>query len=79
MNRSPSPTPFAAVGPILAVITAALILATLSVLTLGFAGVVLGVSVAMAAFIALNYLLWGRWLGDYIRRQEAGDDDEDGV
>jgi hypothetical protein len=46
------------------------VLAALSLLTLGFVGVVIALVLAMGIFIASQYLLWGWWLGPYLRAQE---------
>ena len=61
---------FAVISLILAFIVATFTIAVLSLLTLGFAGVVLAVAMLMATFIAIQYLVWGWWLGDWIRRQQ---------
>ncbi|MDG2380920.1 MAG: hypothetical protein P8N76_04545 [Pirellulaceae bacterium] len=47
------------------------VLAALSALTMGFVGVIVAVVFGMAAFIAVQYLIWGWWLGDVIRQDEA--------
>ena len=64
----------AAIPLILAFIIACFAVAVLSLLTLGFAGVVLGVALLMAAFIAFQYLLWGWWLSDLIRKRQEEDE-----
>ena len=71
MSQQPSNKPATAVSLILAFVLASLVVALLSVLTLGFVGVVVGIGLLMTAFIAFNYVLWGRWLGAYVRRREA--------
>jgi Zn-dependent protease with chaperone function len=72
MNRHE--TSLAAIPLILAFIIACFAIAVLSLLTLGFAGVVLGVALLMAAFIAFQYLLWGWWLSDLIRKRQQKED-----
>ena len=68
-------TPTTATIPLMmAFIVATFVVAVLSLLTLGFAGVILGIGLLMSAFIASQYLLWGWWLGAAIRRS---DDEED--
>ena len=52
---------------VLAFVLAGLVIAGLSVLTLGFVGMVVAIVFGMAAFIAVQYLIWGWWLGQAIR------------
>ena len=66
----------AAIPLILAFIIGCFAIAVLSLLTLGFAGVVLGVALLMAAFIAFQYLLWGWWLSDLIRQRQQKEDEK---
>jgi len=42
----------------------------LFVLTLGAAGILVAVAAGVFAFIGFQYLLWGRWLGPMIQRDE---------
>ena len=55
----------------LALIVLSAAIAVLSFLTLGFVGVILALAFALAAFIGLQYLLWGWWLGPLIQASEA--------
>jgi fatty acid desaturase len=55
---------------LLALVVLSAAIAVLSFLTLGFFGAVLGLAFALAAFIGLQYLLWGWWLGPWIERAE---------
>ncbi len=45
-------------------------LAALSLLTLGFVGVIVALTLLLAAFIGFQYLLWGWWLGPLLLAQE---------
>jgi hypothetical protein len=70
---------------LLALVVLSAAIAVLSFLTLGFFGAVLGLAFALAAFIGLQYLIWGWWLGPWIERAERlrqegrdGDDETDG-
>lgn len=38
-------------------------------LTVGIAGNLIGIVAALFAFVAMHYLLWGRWLSDSIRAE----------
>jgi hypothetical protein len=64
---------------LLAFIAVSAAVAVLSFLTLGFVGVILGLALALAAFIALQYLLWGWWLGPWIARREEAHNASDSV
>ena len=44
-------------------------------LTMGFFGFVLAVLLATSGFIGLHYAVWGWWLSDIIRREEAETDE----
>lgn len=72
MNPPPGkPSPTKSFVPLmLAGILLTACLATLSLLTLGFAGVIVALALLLAAFIASQYLLWGWWLGKFIRERE---------
>ena len=59
---------------LLAFILASAVIGTLSILTLGFVGVIVAVVACMAAFIGLQYLLWGWWLGQAIRDESEAED-----
>ena len=48
----------------------------LSFLTLGFFGVIIAVGLALALVIAFQYVVWGRWLMQYLQRQEQQRDKE---
>ncbi|MCP4190712.1 MAG: hypothetical protein GY768_08795 [Planctomycetaceae bacterium] len=56
---------------VLAFLLGGAVLAALSALTMGFVGVIVAVVFGMAAFIAVQYLIWGWWLGDVIRQDDA--------
>ena len=56
---------------VLAFLLCGAVLAALSMLTMGFVGLIVAVVFGMAAFIALQYLIWGWWLGDVIRQDDA--------
>lgn len=56
---------------LLAFIVLSAVIGVLSFLTLGFVGVMLGLTLVLAAFIALQYLIWGWWLGPWIARRES--------
>ena len=45
--------------------------AVLSLLTLGFVGVIVAIVICLALVIGLQYVLWGWWLTAYLQRQEA--------
>jgi hypothetical protein len=60
---------------LLALIFLSAVIAVLSFLTLGFVGAILGLALTLAAFIALQYLIWGWWLGPWIARREQLSDD----
>ena len=62
---------------LLALIVLSAVIGVLSFLTLGFVGVVLGLALLLAAFIALQYLIWGWWLGPWIARRESSRFDSD--
>ena len=69
-------------GIFLAVVAALLGSAVLFFLTLGAFGVIVLVAGGLFAMVALQYLLWGRWLGPMIRSEvdaeepsSASDDD----
>ena len=69
MNQPPEPPPRVGsfIPLVLAFILAGLVIAALSILTLGFVGMVVAIVFGMAAFIAIQYLIWGWWLGQAIR------------
>lgn len=53
------------------------VVAALSLLTMGFVGLIVAVVFGLAAFIAVQYLIWGWWLGNAIREDvEAEQADE---
>ncbi|MCA9149605.1 MAG: hypothetical protein KDA92_09915 [Planctomycetales bacterium] len=78
MNRPPEPPkPVRSFVPIF---LAAMVLTSgvgvLSFLTLGFFGVIIAVGLALALVIAFQYVVWGRWLMQYLQRQEQQRDKE---
>ena len=78
MNQPPEtpPRPGSFIPLVLAFILAGLVIAALSVLTLGFVGMVVAIVFGMAAFIALQYLIWGWWLGQAIRDDFEAEEQE---
>lgn len=75
----PSPSPPSSTPPskrsLIPVLMAAMLLlacvAVLSLLTLGFAGVIVAIVICLALVIGLQYVLWGWWLTAYLQRREA--------
>lgn len=51
---------------ILGILTGACALAGLSLLTMGYVGVVIAVVMGLFLIVALHYLVWGWWLGQLI-------------
>lgn len=72
MTESPDPkSRWRSLLPLsLALLLLLAVLAALSLLTLGFVGVVIAIVLALGIFIASQYLIWGWWLGPYLRAQE---------
>ncbi len=63
------------IWPLLLATGLALVVATILVLlSLGFFGLVLGISAAVCALAALHYLTWGWWLGRMIEEEAEQDD-----
>jgi hypothetical protein len=62
---------------LLAFVVLSAAIGVLSFLTLGFIGLILAMALALAAFIASQYLLWGWWLGPWIARRENAQNDAD--
>ena len=62
---------------VLAFLLAGAVIATLSLLTMGFVGVIVAVVIGLAAFIALQYLIWGWWLGKVIREDDKSEREEE--
>lgn len=58
----------------LAVSIGVLLMGTLTLMSLGFAALVLGVALAVFGLIGVHYIVWGWWLAPIIQGQvEAGE------
>jgi hypothetical protein len=55
---------------LLALVLLSAAIAILSMLTLGFVGVMVALAGALVAFVGFQYLLWGWWLAPLIERRE---------
>ena len=73
MPEPPAPiTPRRSVWPLVfAAILAVFASGVLLLLTLGMFGLMLAVAALVFMFVAMHYVVWGRWLGDAIRRDVA--------
>ena len=72
MNAPPEPpTPVRSFVPIfLATIVLTTAMGILSFLTLGFFGVIVGVAIFFGLVIAVQYVIWGRWLSQYLAKRD---------
>ena len=79
MNRPPQPTP--RVRSFLPLFLASVILTSgigvLSLLTLGYFGLIVVIAAFFTATIAVQYVLWGRWLTRYLSRNDRDPPPED--
>lgn len=73
LPEPPQPaTPRRSVWPLVfAAILAMFASGVLLLLTLGMFGLMLAVAAMVFLFVAMHYIVWGRWLGDAIRRDVA--------
>ena len=61
----------------LASVALVLCIGGLSILTLGFAPLIVLTVLGIGGLIAFNYLVWGWWLGDVIRREAEGEEGDE--
>jgi len=61
---------------LLALVLFVIVVALLTVLTLGYFGLVLFTAAILFGLVLFHYFFWGRWLGRILREEEERDSDD---